>query len=148
MVSPEVPKPDLPSGPLLRLAHDPVEGQGPLAGLAAGLAEVGTELALAAAGDMPDLSVHVLVELVGQARESGAEATALEQGGPVRPLPVVLRVEPARRAAHELLGRGERSLTGLLAALRVTSLDESTWRALDPEGRTFRDVDRPEDLSG
>jgi molybdopterin-guanine dinucleotide biosynthesis protein A len=148
VVSPEGPKPDLPSGPLLRLAHDPVEGQGPLAGLAAALAEVGTELALAAAGDMPDLSVHVLVELVAQARESGAEAAALEQGGTLRPLPAVLRVEPARRAAQALLDQGERSLMGLLATLRMTRLDESTWGALDPEGRTFRDIDLPQDLSG
>jgi molybdopterin-guanine dinucleotide biosynthesis protein A len=148
VAGPGGPKPDLPPGPLLRLARDPVEGQGPLAGLAAGLAEVGTELALAAAGDMPDLSVHVLVAMVAQARESGAEATALEQGGTLRPLPAVLRAEPARRAAQALLDQGERSLMGLLTTLRATSLDERTWRALDPEGRTFRDIDRPEDLSG
>jgi molybdopterin-guanine dinucleotide biosynthesis protein A len=148
VAGPEGPTPDLPPGPGLRLARDPVEGQGPLAGLAAGLAEVTTELALATAGDMPDLSVPVLVEMVARARESGAEATALEQGGTLRPLPVVLRTEPARRAAHALLGEGERSVMGLLAALRVTRLDESTWRALDPQGWTFRDVDRPEDLSG
>jgi molybdopterin-guanine dinucleotide biosynthesis protein A len=148
VAGPESPKPDLPSGPSLRLARDPVAGQGPLAGLAAGLAEVGTELALVAAGDMPDLSVAVLVAMVAQARESGAEATALEQGGTLRPLPAVLRAKPARRAAQALLDRGERSLTGLLATLRVTRLDESTWRALDPEGRTFRDIDRPEDLGG
>jgi molybdopterin-guanine dinucleotide biosynthesis protein A len=148
VAGPESPKPDLPSGPSLRLARDPVEGQGPLAGLAAGLAEVGTELALVAAGDMPDLSVAVLGAMVAQARESGAEATALEQGGTLRPLPAVLRAEPARRAAQALLGQGERSLTGLLVTLRVTRLDESTWLALDPEGRTFGDVDRPEDLSG
>ena len=146
--SPEGPKPDLPSGPLLRLARDPVEGQGPLAGLAAGLAEVGTELALAAAGDMPDLSVAVLVAMVAQARESGSEATVLEQDGRLQPLPAVLRAEPARRAAQALLDQGERSLMGLLATLPVTRLHESSWRALDPEGRTFRDIDRPEDLSG
>jgi molybdopterin-guanine dinucleotide biosynthesis protein A len=148
VVSPEGPKPDLPSGPLLRLVRDPVEGQGPLAGLAAGLAEVGTELALTVAGDMPELSVAVLVPMVRQARESGAEATVLEQGGTPRPLPAVLRAEPALRAARALLDQGERSIMGLLVTLRMIRLDESTWRALDPEGRTFRDIDLPQDLSG
>jgi molybdopterin-guanine dinucleotide biosynthesis protein A len=147
VVGPEGAEPDLPTGPSLRLARDPVEGRGPLAGLAAGLGEVRTELALAAAGDMPDLSVPVLEEMVAKARESGAEATALEQGGTLRPLPMVLRAEPAREVAHSLVGQGERSLVGFLATLRVRRLDESTWRAFDPEGRTFRDVDLPEDLT-
>jgi hypothetical protein len=57
-------------------------------------------------------------------------------------------VDPAREASHELLGRGERSLRALLAALRVTRLGQGTWRPLDPDGGTLRDVDLPEDLSG
>ncbi len=148
VVGPEGSEPDLPIGPSLRLARDLVEGRGPLAGVAAGLSEVRTELALVAAGDMPDLSRAVLVEMLAQARESGAEATALEEGGTPRPLPVVLRAEPAGVAAQSLLASGERSLMGLLAALRASRLMESAWRALDPQGTTVRDIDRPEDLGG
>lgn len=146
VLGPEGPEPDLPVGPSLRLARDPVEGLGPLAGLAAGLAEIRTELALVAAGDMPEMSRPVLVEMVAQALDSGAEATALEQGGTPQPLPMVIRAEPAGEAARELLGRGERSLRALLSSLRVTRVGESTWRVLDPEGATLRDVDKPEDL--
>jgi molybdopterin-guanine dinucleotide biosynthesis protein A len=146
VVAPKGPEPDLPDRRGLRLARDPVEGRGPLAGLAAGLADVETELALVAAGDMPDMSSSVLLEMVAQARESGADAAALEHVGTLRPLPVVLRAEPAREAARALLGRGERSLTALLTALRVTRLAESTWLPLDPHGSTLRDVDLPEDL--
>jgi len=80
VAGPEGPDPDLPAGPTLRLAHDPVEGRGPLAGLAAGLAEVRTELALVAGGDMPDMSPSVLLAMVAEARRSGADAVALEQG--------------------------------------------------------------------
>jgi hypothetical protein len=36
----------------------------------------------------------------------------------------------------------------LLTALRVMRLGEGTWRPLDPDGSTLRDVDIPEDLSG
>lgn len=141
-------EPDLPARPGLRLARDPVEGRGPLAGLASGLADIETEFALVAAGDMPDMSSSVLLEMVAQGRGSGADAVALEHAGTLRPLPVVLRAEPAREAAHALLGRGERSLMALLNALRVARLGESTWGPLDPQGSTFRDVDLPEDLSG
>lgn len=148
VVGPQGPDPDLPTRPGLRLARDPIEGRGPLAGLAAGLADVETELALVAAGDMPDMSSSVLLEMVGRARRSGVDAVALEHEGTLRPLPVVLRVEPAREASHALLGRGERSLRALLTALRVTRLGEGTWRPLDPHASTLRDVDLPEDLSG
>jgi len=147
-VGPQAPEPDLPTRPDLRLARDPVEGRGPLAGLAAGLSDIETELALVAAGDMPDMSSSVLLEMVAQARGSEADATALEHVGTLRPLPMVLRAKPAREAAYALLGRGERSLMALLAALRVTRLGESTWGPLDPHGSTLRDVDLPEDLSG
>jgi molybdopterin-guanine dinucleotide biosynthesis protein A len=148
VVGPDRPEPALPTRPGVRLARDPIEGRGPLAGLAAGLADVGTELALVAAGDMPDMSSSVLLEMVGRARRTGADAVALEHEGTLRPLPVILRVEPAREAAHALLGRGERSLRALLTALRVTRLGEGTWRPLDPNASTLRDVDLPEDLSG
>ena len=148
VAGPQGPEPDLPTRPGLRLVRDPVEGRGPLAGLAAGLADIETELALVAAGDMPDMSPSVLREMVAHAQGSGAHAAALEHVGTLRPLPVVLRAEPAREAAHALLGRGERSLMALLSALRVTRLGESTWGPLDPHGSTLRDVDLPEDLSG
>jgi molybdopterin-guanine dinucleotide biosynthesis protein A len=148
VVGPHGPEPDLPTRPGLRLARDLVEGRGPLAGLAAGLADVETELALVAAGDMPDMSSSVLLEMVGRAWRSGADAVALEHVGTLRPLPVALRVEPSREASHALLGRGERSLMALLTALRVMRLGEGTWRPLDPDGSTLRDVDIPEDLSG
>jgi len=36
----------------------------------------------------------------------------------------------------------------LLDALRVAAIDEPTWRALDPDGVTLHDIDRPEDLDG
>jgi molybdopterin-guanine dinucleotide biosynthesis protein A len=90
----------------------------------------------------------VLLEMVGRARRSGGDAVALDHLETLRPLPVVLRVDRAREASHALLGRGERSLRALLAALRVTTLGEGTWRPLDPHGGTLRDVDFPEDLSG
>jgi molybdopterin-guanine dinucleotide biosynthesis protein A len=148
VIGPQGPEPDLPRSSSLRVARDPVEGRGPLAGLVAGLPGVRTALVLVAAGDMPTLSTAVLAEMLQVAGTTEGDAVALQDGETLRPLPVVLRMEPAGGTARALLDRGERSLLALLRALRVTSLDESTWRALDPEGMTLRDVDRPEDLTG
>ena len=41
---------------------------------------------------------------------------------------------------------GDHSLTGLLAGLRTLVVEEPRWRALDPDGRSFVDLDDPADL--
>lgn len=134
-------------GARVRVARDPEEGRGPLAGLAAALGEVRTELALVAGGDMPELSAVVLAEMLRVARESPVDAVALQGGEAFRPLPAVVRAGPARETAAGLLRRGEGSLVSLLGAVRLAVIDEPTWHRLDPAGATLLDVDRPEDLN-
>jgi len=146
VVAPDAPEPALPGALTVRIARDPVEGEGPLVGLAAGLAEVSTDLAIVVAGDMPEIQPAVLEEMLAVAREAPADAVALGDGGRFRPLPVVVRVDRARATAGALVGRGERRLRTLLDALRVAVIDETSWHALDPDRRTLRDVDAPEDL--
>jgi molybdopterin-guanine dinucleotide biosynthesis protein A len=141
-------RPDLPAGVPLLLQHDAAVGQGPLVALADALANVRTPLALVAGGDMPELARPVLLELLRVADEADVDAVALDDGERVRPLPVVLRLRRARPVAAGLVRTGERRLHTLLDALRVAVVDEPTWRALDPEGRTLFDVDTPEDLGG
>lgn len=148
VVAPDARDPVLPAGVRVRVARDAIEGRGPLVGLVAGLAETATELALVAAGDMPDLSTAVLLEMLRVAGEVSVDAVALQAGEGFHPLPVVLRAPRAREVARELTHAGERSLRGLLDALRVAVIDESTWHALDPERGTVRDVDEPGDLEG
>jgi molybdopterin-guanine dinucleotide biosynthesis protein A len=145
VLSPHAPEPDLPIE--VAFARDPTEGEGPLAGLHAGLlAAAGADVVVVAAGDMPDLVPAVLKTMIGLARDSGAEAVALNHGERLVPLPCVLRAAPAVDTAHFLLHAGRRSLLDLLHALGTTVLEDEAWRALDPQGLTLRDVDRPEDL--
>ena len=146
VLAPGVDASGLPPG--VRVAHDPTEGEGPLAGLHAGISAVGVaEIVLIVGGDMPDLQPAVLREMLRVAGESGADAVALADGGRPRPLPVVLRVGPATEAAHGLLHDGRRRLRDLVDALQTAVIDEATWIALDPERRTLRDVDEPGDLA-
>lgn len=146
VVAPGAEDPALPLAAPVRIVRDASEGEGPLAGVLAALAETVTDWALVAGGDMPDLRTSVLLEMLRVAGESGADAVALQDGDRLRPLPLVLRSSPARVAAHVLLHDGQRRLRALTEALRTAVIDEPTWLGLDPERATLRDVDEPGDL--
>ena len=133
--------------PGLRVAFDPTPGEGPLAGLQAGLLAAATaDLVVVVGGDMPDLRTPVLREMIRVALEAGVDAVALQDGDAYRPLPCVLRPAPAADAAHSLLHAGRRRLRELLASLHTAIIDEPTWTTLDPARRTLFDIDEPGDL--
>jgi molybdenum cofactor guanylyltransferase len=147
VTAPGAPERPLPIGIDVRVAHDTVEGEGPLAGLHAGLLAVRNDVTLVAAGDMPELQTRVLIEMLRVADESDADAVALADGGATRPLPCILRTTRGIDVAHVLLHEGRRALHDLLDALRTAVIDEETWVALDPGRRTLFDVDEPDDLT-
>ncbi|HJS27110.1 MAG TPA: molybdenum cofactor guanylyltransferase [Actinomycetota bacterium] len=146
VLAPEAAEPSMPPGVDVLIARDPTEGEGPLAGLHAGLLAAPSDLALVAAGDMPDLQTRVLLELLQVADQAPVDAVALQDGDRYRPLPCVVRSAAAADAGHTLLHAGRRALRDLLDALRVAVIDEATWVALDPGRRTLFDVDVPSDL--
>lgn len=132
------------------VARDAVAGQGPLAGLAAGLAVASHPLALLAGGDQPALQPALLRELL---RRLDADTDAvefdvvgLEEDGQLRPLPAALRVARVGPAADDALATGTRSLVGMFSRLRVETLTPDQWHAFDPAGDSLRDIDTPDDL--
>jgi molybdenum cofactor guanylyltransferase len=146
VIAPEGEPPSLPAGAHVRVVRDATSGQGPLAGLLAGLAEAHTEWALVAGGDMPELAPRVLRELLRAGLEARTGSAVLQDGDRYRPLPAALRVVAARVAAVSLLDEGKRSLRSLMEALPGAMIGEETWTALDPGRRTLFDVDEPSDL--
>ncbi len=140
--------PALPGG--VRLAHDARAFDGPLAGLAAGLAALddAVELAIVVGGDMPSLVPAVLRRLLAAVRaDPTSELALLHDDDRPRPLPAAVRRVPAARAARSLLAADERRLRALSAVLATVVLPLADWRALDPARRTLRDVDVPADLT-
>jgi molybdopterin-guanine dinucleotide biosynthesis protein A len=131
--------------PGVGLVADP--GQGPLAALAAAFQALQAEHVLVLAGDHPGLRVELLADLVG--RRAGGEAVACRRGTRLEPLVAVYRRVPALAAARARLAgpAAGRSLAGLLADLRTVVVEEREWRALDPDGRSFVDLDDPADLA-
>jgi molybdopterin-guanine dinucleotide biosynthesis protein A len=128
-----------------RVVTDP--GQGPLAALAAALAALEAGHVLVLAGDHPGLQVELLAHLVGLAPRG--EAVACRRGPRLEPLVAVYQRAPALAVAEARLATaaGDRSLRGLLAALDTVVVEEPEWRALDPGGRSFVDLDDPADLA-
>lgn len=146
VLAPDASGDGLPPG--VRVVHDATEGEGPLAGLHAGLlAAVRSDLAVVVAGDMPDVQTAVVREMLRVIEEAGTDAVALEDGGARRAIPIVVRTWPAADAVHTLLHAGRRRLGDVLDVLRTAVIDEETWTAHDPQRRSVFDVDEPGDLS-
>ena len=128
-----------------RVVTDP--GEGPLAALAAALEALEADHVLVLAGDHPGLAAGLLAHLVALAPRG--EAVACRRGPRLEPLVAVYRRVPALAAARARLAgpAGGRSLQGLLADLDTLVVEEPAWRALDPGGRSFVDLDDPGDLA-
>jgi molybdopterin-guanine dinucleotide biosynthesis protein A len=151
VIAPDTATPAFPNVPLpLLVARDPVAGQGPLAGLAAGLAAASHPLALLVGGDQPALQPPLLRELLRrlapEADGRPLDVVGLEEDGRLRPLPVALRVGTVGPAARAALAGGTGSLAGLFGRLRAGTVGPERWRELDPAGDSLRDVDTPGDL--
>ena len=135
-------------GPLaeqgLRAVVDAVADAGPLAGLAAGLAASARPWLLAVAGDMPHLAPAVLDALLAGGR-ADVDAVVPRVRGYPEPL-CALYGRGAAPVIARYLTDGRRRTQGILDELRVSWLDEETLRSLDPELRTFTNVNEPGDV--
>ena len=136
--------PDLPVG--IRLVHDEAPFEGPLAGSMAGLTAAREPFVLIVGGDMPSLAPAVLGLLLRVLEASAAEACVIEHHGRRQPLPMAIRTGTGTALVARLVAEHERRLGAVLDRLIVRTLAEGEWRPLDPEARTLRDIDLPEDL--
>ncbi|WP_437570646.1 molybdenum cofactor guanylyltransferase [Sorangium sp. So ce542] len=143
--------PPLPDGVLL--VRDPVEGRGPMQGIAAGLDAVAplAARAVVTSTDAPFLHpafVRRLAEL-----QAGGHAIAMPQAdGRHHPLAAVYACA-VRAEAAALLAEGQLRLTSLLARARTLVagpallLEDPALRAADPELRSLRNVNTPEEYA-
>lgn len=117
---------------------------GPLAGLHAALAEVGTSWVFAVATDMPFLQ-PALIEILAQRRQE-FQAIVPVVHGHVQPLAAFYSRTALPEIEAVLAGRGKRSLRAVLERLNVLYIDESELLVADPGLRSFFDLDTPQDL--
>jgi molybdopterin-guanine dinucleotide biosynthesis protein A len=115
-----------------------------VAGIVAGLRAARRSRALVVAVDMPCLREDVLRLLAAAAPEADVVAPVVD--GRPEPLCAVYATRAAEPMA-EALARDVRKITDAFAGLTVRWVEESALRALDPELRSFWNVNRPDDLA-
>lgn len=123
---------------------DAEPGRGPLMGLYSGLRACPTPFALAAACDAPFLAPALLKALIARRREDAMSLPETERGP--QPMPGVYPTAIAPTIA-KLLAEGRAAMRDLTASTQVELLTKEEVRALDAEGRSFKDLDTPEDLA-
>jgi molybdopterin-guanine dinucleotide biosynthesis protein A len=126
---------------------EPSPRLGPAPALAFALTQVDTAWALVIGGDHPLLQPALVDLLVRRAmRSADADAVVPVRDGRDEPLVACYRTSVADviRAGVEA---GDRSMRAVLAAIEVDRVPESDWRTVDPDGRSFLDVDEPADLA-
>jgi molybdopterin-guanine dinucleotide biosynthesis protein A len=124
--------------------HDAVEDQGPLAGIAAGLAASKTDLNIVVACDMPLINPAVLQRLVTLIGDHDACVAMVD--GHASALCGVYRSRVAKDA-QALLDAGERRVMRLLDQVPTKRVDAAAFRDIDPDLNTFVSVDTPEKYS-
>jgi molybdopterin-guanine dinucleotide biosynthesis protein A len=129
-----------------RVVRDAWPDAGPLAGIEAGLRASTAPIAVVVAADAPWLESRLLRLLADElAGAPTSAAAAVESDRGPQPLVAAYRSEVAG-VARTLLETGERRLGALLDAISVRSVDASVWRAVDPSGRSLRNLNRARDV--
>lgn len=129
----------------LRQVCDHPNYQGPLAGLAAGLAHSTTAWNFVVACDMPFIN-RAVIERLAQFR-NGYQAVVPRVNGHLQPLAAFYSTACLDEVMACLDGRGKHSLYALLEKLSVCYVDEEALQAADPQLRSFFDLDTPEDVA-
>lgn len=126
-----------------RQVCDNPEHAGPLAGLAAGLAQVDTPWVFAVACDMPFITAQ-LIECLADFR-AGFDAVVPVVGGHPQPMAAFYATHSLGTLREILEGNEPHSLRALLARLQVRYVDEDEIQAQDLN--SFFDLDTPEDVA-
>ncbi len=130
------------TSPEVRWVADARPGAGPLGGMAAGLAAMSGDLGWTVACDLPDVEPRIGELLFASASDLDAVVPRLD----VRPecLCAVYRASLAGRILT-MLDTGERRVAALLDGIRVRYLDAVDLRRVDPELRSFRNLNTPDE---
>jgi len=134
---------ELPETPAT-VVRDDVPGEGPVRGMAAGLRAVTRPLAFITSCDAPFLDPGVARYLANVC--ACYDVAVPEWEGRLNPLHAVYRstVQPL---LERNLAEGRRRPVHLFEQVRTCTVPEAELQALDPEGRTFMNVNSPEDYA-
>jgi molybdopterin-guanine dinucleotide biosynthesis protein A len=135
------------SFPGVRFVADRYPGEGPLAGLQAGLSAIQGDIAWVLACDQPLASREAAALLCGRLRrEPEAWAAVPVLSGRPQPLHAAYRKSVAQ-AAEQLLVQGERRMSSLLSRIPWIAVESGTFARSGIRPDFADDVDTPEDYA-
>ena len=135
----------LASDPRLTVIRDPEPHAGVLPALLAALDTASSELMLLVACDMPFLDRALIETLVRLAEQQDVVMPNVE--GREQPMHAIYRVAACRAAVRAALEQGRRRMIAFLDDVRTLTVEEPDLRRLDPELRSFFNVNTPDDLA-
>lgn len=127
-----------------RVVRDEREYEGPLQALARGLDAIGCDAAFACSCDLPLLDAGVSLALCGMLED--CDAVIPEVGGLLQPLHAVYRRDCAR-LLDAMTARGEKRMLRIADRVKTRRVGEHELRSIDPEMRSFVNVNTPEEYS-
>jgi molybdopterin-guanine dinucleotide biosynthesis protein A len=131
------------AGLSVRVVPDAVTGKGAPGGLHAALAAARTRWIFAAACDMPFLSSEAIRFLAD--RRGAAPAVLVEWERGLEGLHAFWSRD-ALPTVEKMLREGDPSIRAIAAAVGAGVVTAAEWRQVDPGGRSFENVNSPEDL--
>jgi molybdopterin-guanine dinucleotide biosynthesis protein A len=128
-----------------RFVFDRTDARAPIHGLVRALEEVSDRLFVLAV-DLPIVTAEVIRAIAERSLESGVPAVLPRADGRLQPLAAVWRSR-VLPAAWERIARNDLSLHGLAEEVGAEILAEETWRAIDPSGNSFANLNTIEEYA-
>jgi molybdopterin-guanine dinucleotide biosynthesis protein A len=128
-----------------RLILDGSAVRAPIHGLVRALEEVSDRIFILAV-DLPVVTAEVLRAIAQRSLASDAPAVLPWADGRLQPLAAVWRAR-VLPVARERIARGDLSLHGLAEEVGAEILPEEAWRAIDPSGNSFANLNTIEEYA-
>ncbi len=125
------------------LVRDVIPRQGPLGGIFTALLFSPSPWVFVKAADMPFLVAEVVAEMTRLRHR--ADVVVPLRNGYYEPLFALYHVR-CLPFIQRMLEAGKRQIVKFYSQVRVRTLEESQWRALDPDGLNFENINTIEDF--
>ncbi|MCZ7401375.1 MAG: molybdenum cofactor guanylyltransferase [Candidatus Methanoperedens sp.] len=126
-------------------ANDEFENKGPLSGMLSGLTLCKNEFCFIGACDMPFINENV-VKMLFRLSEAYEAAIPRWEDGFLEPLHAVYRCKSMIRESRKAIELGENTIIAPIFRINVNYISIETIRKIDPDLRTFININTPEDM--
>jgi molybdenum cofactor guanylyltransferase len=129
----------------VRVVEDAIAGSGPIGGIYTGLSTIESPLAITVACDMPLLQPALLIEMLALATDDYDGVVPTNDMYLPEPLCAVYK-KSCIEGIDTQIAANQLKVALFLDKVRVRYVPPATWRAWDPKGLSFLNINRESDL--